>query len=178
MGIANPVTLIMIGITLILATVSVFVHALWRARAEVSALQAARQRAGGGNADTASTLDDEESRTELRPDATEAAGAICDHLEQSASESLEDEKEIEMTDLSSSSGARCGAEQNKSAWQIFGLCAAEMEGQNDRDGATTSQTRNGEVSVLLAKLKKKDAEIARLKKDAEIARKPREERAD
>ena len=171
MGITNGGALLSLGITLIVATVAVFAHALWRTRTEVKEL-----RQGTRRDTTTSTVDDEENRTGPPRDAAEATGDTRDLPDQPASKAAEDETEIEMAEFRTVAmgGRRETTEPNdkRSLWQMLGLCASESEGESEGDfpgtSASVDQTQIDEFAKLVAKLKRQEALLAQ--KDAEIAR--------
>ena len=160
MNISNPSLLLATGIMLIVVTISVFAHALWRTRSEVKALRKARKKRAPGSA---APTNDEETL-----DAVEAAGE-ANQKEGCTSPEKSNGVEIEMADIVPAASKR---RSSKSAWSLLGLCAAPAE----HDESLAEDThQNDEVTSLLAKLAEKEAmlvdkELKLSEKDVEVMR--------
>ena len=152
MGISDPKLLVLMGSVLVVATVTVFAHALWRARAEVEAMHAMRR---GSGASSCVASDDGESLQKVDSGSDAAGGASGPPAVIAGgrgSPNKEDaEKDIEL--------AVAMREHRPRQWQEL-LCAETPLG----DAPFVAD----EVAALRARLAEKDAKLA--EKDAEIAR--------
>jgi len=174
MGISDPNLLLSMGIFLIVITVSVFVFAFWRVRAELKSLQSEQKGNGGEDDDPASSEIDE---------AESDAGMVRHDPEQQSPAELKrggnsPKDASEQTTASNKHGE--ASSKPKSPWQLLGLCAAESEIELG-DSSEDAQGADG-TTALLARLAEKDEALreigealrardaALLEKDAEITR--------
>jgi hypothetical protein len=174
MNIADPGVLITLGVLLILATIGVFAHALWRARMENNALHSRR---ASNLLNSIGTLEDDEETYALpsvETDGHEAALALESTPKPGRVSPAIDHGMIELADLSEQHRI---VPPSNSPWELLGLCAAspEPDGRGGTDDDSAASGEGKQMTVLLAKLAEKGVRLngqtqALVDKDAEIAR--------
>ena len=152
MGISDPKLLVLMGCVLIVVTVAVFAHALWRAHAEMKALHAMQR---GSHASSCVASDGDGESLQAIDSGSDAAGGA--HDPPSSPSKADAEKEIELTEVAVTA-TNYGRPRH---WHEL-LCAAPSSSD---DAPAVAD----EVATLRARLAEKDAQLT--EKDAELAEK-------